>query len=141
MWDPWRRMIADNLTTWQEDEVNARSDCHEWSSLPIWEFATEIAGLKPLEPGWTEVLFTPRVALAPQLDAAINMGNRGLATVRWSKTDHRFVRVELRLARPTALVSRLPDKGEVDHGVVQELDMEIPIPGLANHWHDAKIRK
>lgn len=131
MWDPWRRMIANNLTTWQEDEVNARSDCHEWSSLPIWEFATEVAGLTPLRPGWTKVLFAPRVALAPELDAAVNMGNRGLATVVWSKskTDHGSVRVQLRLPQPTALVSRLPGKGEVDHGVVQGLETVITISG------------
>ena len=84
MWEPWRIMLSQNLTTWAEDDVTSRSDCHEWSSLQIYEYAIEVAGLSPLQPGWQSVRFAPRFTLQESLEAKINLGNRGLATIKWS---------------------------------------------------------
>lgn len=125
MWEPWRIMMQQNLTTWAEDDVTARSDCHEWSSLPIWEFATEVAGLTPIEPGWESVAFSPRVWLFPQVDAKVNLGSRGLARVRWSATEDGPVSVRLDLPEPTRVISRSPSSGEVDHGIVATLQLTL----------------
>lgn len=42
---PWNQMIENNLTTWAEDDVMFRSDCHGWSSSPIYEIVHEIFGV------------------------------------------------------------------------------------------------
>lgn len=43
---PWETMLAQNLTTWAESEFMVRSDCHGWSSTPLWEIATEVLGVQ-----------------------------------------------------------------------------------------------
>ncbi|PYH49879.1 putative rhamnosidase B [Aspergillus saccharolyticus JOP 1030-1] len=43
---PWRQMMALNLTTWAEDEVNARSDCHGWSACPVNEIVEGVFGVR-----------------------------------------------------------------------------------------------
>ena len=118
-WEPWRGMLKNHLTTWQEDDVNARSDCHEWSSLPVWEFTTEVAGLKPLEPGWAKVEFAPRLGLTKELDAKVNLGPRGLASVKWTTKS-----VHLSLPHPIRVISRMPGGKDEDHGEVKELKFE-----------------
>ena len=47
LWDPWRNMTELNLTTWAEDPVTQRSDCHAWGALPLYEFTTGVLGVKP----------------------------------------------------------------------------------------------
>jgi hypothetical protein len=60
--DPWRRMLADDLTTWAEFEENPRSDCHGWSACPVNEIVTQLYGVKPARPGFR------RLRIEPQMD-------------------------------------------------------------------------
>ncbi|KAJ5146739.1 hypothetical protein N7526_000091 [Penicillium atrosanguineum] len=61
--DPWRKMIADNLTTWAEFENNARSDCHGWSASPVHEIVTQLFGVSPARPGFKRVRIAPKIRL------------------------------------------------------------------------------
>ncbi|SMR42963.1 unnamed protein product [Zymoseptoria tritici ST99CH_1E4] len=83
-WEPWRQMLANNLTTWEEDDVRQRSDCHAWGSVPIYEYCTELAGVQPLGPGCKKVLFKPRLNLSKAIDAVVALGKDNLAKVSWS---------------------------------------------------------
>ncbi|EXF86007.1 hypothetical protein CFIO01_05942 [Colletotrichum fioriniae PJ7] len=87
-WDPWRHQLSQNLTTWCEDEVTLRSDCHAWSAVPLYEFMTEVAGIKPLEPGWRAISCAPRFNLYREFDAKVALGGKlapGIARIRWSR--------------------------------------------------------
>ncbi|KAK0108657.1 hypothetical protein ONS95_003449 [Cadophora gregata] len=123
MLEPYRKMLGMNLTTWEEDDVRQRSDCHAWGSVPIYEFCTEVAGVKPLEPGAKKVLFSPRLALSKSLKAQVCLGKENVATVEWNGEDGGEVRVELKLTKAVELVSRLPGEDQVEHGVVDSLTL------------------
>lgn len=37
-WDIWRKMVDNNMTTCVENDTDARSDCHAWAALALYEF-------------------------------------------------------------------------------------------------------
>lgn len=59
LWDIWREMIANNLTTCAEDSIMSRSDCHAWGSLALYELPSVILGVRPGKPGYEEILVAP----------------------------------------------------------------------------------
>ncbi|KUJ10533.1 alpha-L-rhamnosidase [Mollisia scopiformis] len=123
MWEPYRRMLANNLTTWEEDDVRQRSDCHAWGSVPIYEFCTELAGLRPLEPGAEKVLFKPRLGLSGEVEAKVALGGDNVAVVKWGSVDSGRKRVEVRFEKKVEVVSRLPGGEEVEHGLVDQVSL------------------
>lgn len=127
VWDPWRKMLRQNLTTWEEDAVRQRSDCHAWGSVPIFEYCVEVAGLWPSKPGWSAVRWAPRLALTGQLDAKVALGKENIAAVRyWRQAD--VVHVELSLEKAVEVVSCLPGREEVSHGVVRTVELSWTPP-------------
>lgn len=54
-------MLNNNCTTWGEATDLARSECHGWSSTPLYEFTTEILGVHPLGVGFKEVKIKPNL--------------------------------------------------------------------------------
>ncbi|WVQ85759.1 hypothetical protein IAT38_007926 [Cryptococcus sp. DSM 104549] len=122
VWDPWRRMLRNNLTTWEEDDVRQRSDCHAWGSVPLYEFCTEVAGVQPVAAGCSAILFRPRLALSEEIEAKVALGADNLAAVAWKKNSEGAKVVTLHLDKAISVVSQLPGGKEVDHGVVQDLE-------------------
>ncbi|KAK4500336.1 hypothetical protein PRZ48_008525 [Zasmidium cellare] len=130
-WDPWKKMLKNNLTTWEEDDVRQRSDCHAWGSLPIYEFCTELAGVKILAPGASKVLFKPRLRLAPEIHARVCLGKENVASVDWKKSeDGQFIEVDLKLGRPVEVNSQLPGGDIVEHGMIDNLSLRWKIDEL-----------
>lgn len=125
VWDPWRNMLANNLTTWEEDDVRQRSDCHAWGSVPIYEYCTELAGLHVIAPGSSKVLFSPRPNLSRELKATVALGSSNTATVSWSVDNGGRKKVELRLESPVCVVSKLPGGEERDCGVIDHLALSL----------------
>ncbi|AEE96390.1 alpha-L-rhamnosidase C-terminal domain-containing protein [Mahella australiensis] len=84
--DIWYEMMQSDLTTWPEEPYLARSFCHAWSTAPIYEFLAEILGVKPLKPGFKEVLVSPHV-----LDLDYARGEvptpYGVVHVEWERQD------------------------------------------------------
>lgn len=120
VWDPWRAMLKNNLTTWEEDTVSQRSDCHAWGSVAIYEYLIEVAGVHPTAPGWQAILFWPRLVLSQSIDCQVAMGKDNSAKVGWTRNGQE-VRVSLTLARAVRVVSRLPGGDDVEQGVVNRL--------------------
>jgi hypothetical protein len=125
-WEPWRRMLRANLSTWEEDSVSQRSDCHAWGCSPIFEYMTEVAGLKPLSPGWGTVLWEPRLDLSEGIHATIAIGRSNCATVTWAtdSSSGRSIKVaSLKLLHPIRLTTRLPRGDLVPRGDVTEMEL------------------
>ncbi|KAI3284819.1 CAZyme family CBM67 and GH78 [Penicillium roqueforti] len=120
MWAPWRGMLANNLSTWEEDDVRQRSDCHAWGSVPIYEYCTELAGVQPVAAGSSKIFFRPRLRLAEALEAKVALGKDNLAMISWKLSGNEKI-VELSLEKPAEVVSRLPGGKEEEHGVVDHL--------------------
>lgn len=120
-WAPWRRMLGNNLTTWEEDDVRQRSDCHAWGSVPIYEYCTEVAGLHVLAPGAARILFRPRLGLMASVNATVALGTDNTATVSWTTTADGGKQVELRLQKAVDVVSQLPGEEATERGVVRAL--------------------
>ena len=123
MWNPYRQMLANNLTTWEEDDVRQRSDCHAWGSVPIYEYCTELAGIRPIAPGSSKVLFSPRLRLSQAVEAKIALGTANLATVVWNTDDSGKRHVELRLEKAVEVTSKLPGGKEIEHGIIDRLTL------------------
>jgi alpha-L-rhamnosidase len=58
-WQPWQEMLNLGLTTWAEDTVSNRSDCHAWGSVPLQHFPKYELGISPFEPGFAKVGIFP----------------------------------------------------------------------------------
>ncbi len=58
---PWKEMLDHGLTTFAEVPDPTRSDCHAWSSSPIYYFLSLVCGIKPAEPGFRKVIIEPHL--------------------------------------------------------------------------------
>jgi hypothetical protein len=118
MWVPWRGMLANNLSTWEEDDVRQRSDCHAWGSVPIYEYCTELAGVQPTASGSSKISFKPRLRLTEALEAKVALGKDNLAIISWNSVSDGETVVELKLEKAVEVVSQLPGTKSEEHGIV-----------------------
>lgn len=58
-WEAWRRMLRLNCTTSIESEEYARSECHAWGALALYELPSAVLGVRPDEPGYKAVRIAP----------------------------------------------------------------------------------
>ncbi len=58
---PWKEMLDMGLTTFAEthDLAGTRSDCHAWSSSPLYELLATVAGIRPADIGFRTVIIEP----------------------------------------------------------------------------------
>jgi hypothetical protein len=89
IWDDWKAMLDQHLTTCPEDNIDMRSDCHGWSALALYEFTRCILGVKPLEPGWARIGIEPNVLSLPDFSGSV-VTPKGTVQVSWKKEAGRF---------------------------------------------------
>ncbi|MBE6974615.1 MAG: hypothetical protein E7436_03895 [Ruminococcaceae bacterium] len=70
-WQPWFHMMDLHLTTWMEDTVSQRSDCHGWSAIPIYDLIAVVLGVRPAKPGYEEVLIAPHCPEMGTMEATV----------------------------------------------------------------------
>jgi alpha-L-rhamnosidase len=83
-WKPWEDMLAMNLTTWAEDTVSLRSDCHAWGSVPLQHFPRYILGVSPASPGFSSASIDPAPSELDWAEGAVPTPH-GLITVQWKR--------------------------------------------------------
>ena len=82
---PWDAMIEANLTTWVEDDVMFRSDCHGWSSSSVYEIVHEIFDLSPAEKGYQKIQVRPRFKLQRSAKGTFVIAD-GTVDIGWDPT-------------------------------------------------------
>ena len=82
LWETWRQMLRENLTTCEEDPVGKRSDCHAWGALALYEFPSSVLGVRPAAPGYAKVEIRPRATWLGQAQGQV-ITPRGLIEVAW----------------------------------------------------------
>jgi hypothetical protein len=85
LWEPWRQMLRDNLTTCVENDTDVRSDCHAWGSIILYELPAVILGVRPTKPGFQSVEVRPNTAWLDNAQGTV-ITSRGPVRVSWSKT-------------------------------------------------------
>lgn len=126
-WEPWNAQMALGLTTWEEDSVSHRSDCHAWGSAPIYEYMAEVVGLRPAEPGWASLVFEPRLSLYREIDVTVpfpNGGDTALAKVSWKTTASDDITVSLKVLDVTPAITvyvKLPSQPEMVMNTADEM--------------------
>lgn len=106
-WTPWKDMLDLNLSTWAEDTVSNRSDCHAWGSVPLQHFPRWVLGVSPASPGFEAVRIDPapsNLAFAEGTVPTI----RGPIHVRWDQRSPGVLSVAAR--GPAAVAFVLSDK-------------------------------
>lgn len=130
-WDPWNAQIALGLTTWEEDSVSQRSDCHAWGSAPIYEYMAEVVGLRPAEPGWASMVFEPRLSLYREIDVTVPFpsgGDTALAKVSWKTTASDDITISLRVLDATPAITvhvKLPSQPEMVMNTADEMTFSL----------------
>jgi len=57
----WETFLDYGLTTFPEHGINSRSDCHAWSSHPLFNLLNVICGVSSSEPGFKSVRVEPQL--------------------------------------------------------------------------------
>ena len=84
LWNLWRQMIKDNLTTCVENDTDARSDCHAWAALMCYEMPTVMLGVRPAAPGFAKVHIAPQADKLQSAEGDV-ITPRGMVHVAWKK--------------------------------------------------------
>ncbi len=56
---PWQDMLRSGMQTFGEQMQEPRSDCHPWSTSPVFELLSTVAGIEPASPGFHTVRIQP----------------------------------------------------------------------------------
>jgi hypothetical protein len=86
LWEPWREMLRNNLTTCVENDTDARSDCHAWGSLALYEMPSAILGVRPAKPGYSAAYVKPAYGYLEWAKGSV-VTPQGEIKVSWSKKD------------------------------------------------------
>ena len=88
--DKWRIMIDKHCSTWVEDDVRERSECHGWGSVPIYEFCAMYLGVQPTDIGFSAVRIKPYTKDLSYANGSV-CTPYGMIEVQWKKENGEFV--------------------------------------------------
>ena len=88
--DGWQKMLDMHCTTWCENPDNPRSECHGWSSAPIYEMSALCLGVCPDSNGFGSIKIKP---VTNGLDWAKGTvpTPHGVISVEWKKSGGKLI--------------------------------------------------
>ena len=87
VWELWREMIRNNMTTCVESPgETARSDCHAWSALILHELPAVTLGVQPAAPGYEVIRVNPVPGYLTHAQGTV-LTPRGEVKVSWRLKD------------------------------------------------------
>jgi len=114
----WKRMLDLHCTTWCENPDSPRSECHGWSSTPMYEISAMVLGVYPDADGFEMVRVAP--VLLPEgfrASGRVPVPN-GYIDVEISKNGGKMS-LSVRASRKMALCVKLPG-GELENVYASE---------------------
>lgn len=111
VFNDWHKMMDLHCTTWCENPDSPRSECHGWSSAPIYEMSEMILGVYPTANGYRKVRIKPYVdGLGLTFAEGTVPTPFGSISVRWEKKDGRLhLTVSLPEGAPMEATVIMPD--------------------------------
>jgi hypothetical protein len=117
---PWRDMIDNGLTTFAEQPVPTRSDCHAWSASPNYDFFATICGIVPAAPGFASVKIEPALGALTHVKASMPHPS-GTIAVEITKKSNNGVEAEINLPKNTTGIFIWGGKSVQLHSGVQKI--------------------
>ena len=85
-WDVWRQMVQNGCTTCVESPGSyARSECHAWGSLALYELPAVVLGVRPAAPGFEQIEICPHPGHLTAASGTV-CTPVGEVRVQWEKT-------------------------------------------------------
>ena len=84
-WDLWRGMVENGCSTCVESPGSyARSECHAWGSLALYELPTVILGVRPAAPGYEKIQVRPVPGVLTSASGTVHTP-KGDLNVAWER--------------------------------------------------------
>ena len=88
-WEAWRTMLKNHCTTCVESEAYARSECHAWGALALYELPGTILGVHPAAPGYEKIEIRPVPGYLNEAEGVVKTP-KGMIQVKWTKKDDKL---------------------------------------------------
>jgi len=102
----WKLMLDNHCTTWCEDAVTCRSECHAWSCTPVFEMSAMILGVQPIENGFRRVSVKPHTLGLTFAKGRVPIPN-GYIDVEWHNENGSFT-LDIKASRTLNMEIVLP---------------------------------
>lgn len=90
LWDIWKDMLRNNMTTCAEDPLKSRSDCHAWGALILYELPSVLLGVRPAAPGYEKVCIQPQTGTLDFAEGTV-FTPKGKIYVSWKKEQNQII--------------------------------------------------
>jgi len=110
--DKWDEMLKLGFTTFPErPDPNTRSDCHAWSSSPVYEVITKYFGVTPGDSGFQRVKVAPKPGKIGFLSGQVPIGSNHNIQISWEIKEGNFV-IVVCVDKDVGIDLELPDGTE-----------------------------
>ena len=107
-WETWRTMLKNHCTTCVESEAYARSECHAWGALALYELPGTVLGVRPAAPGYEKIEIRPVPGYLNEAEGVVKTP-KGMIQVKWTKKNDKL---ELEYEAADALKDSIVSKTE-----------------------------